>query len=207
MTGPAILRLAAAPLFFAVLATVALAIALAGFGGAASIAPNGWLLLLGALVLWFCWRLVSTALPTGHASAFDHVRDRPTEPPTRLSDIVDMEGLLLDAEWSWSGAEHALRPVVRRIAAARLLERHQLDLESQPEASRRVLGEELWRLVGPDPIAPEAARADAARPHDDRRHDDRRHADRPRPARPGSDHRRGMPRADIERAIELLEAL
>jgi hypothetical protein len=200
-TAATLLRLAAAPAFLALVATLVLGTVLAGIEGSPSVAPNAWLLFIGGLALWFCWRVLTTALPPGRASAFDSVRDRPAEAATRLPEIVDIEAVLLDAEWSWTGVDHGLRPLLRRIAAARLLEKHQLDLESQPEASRHVLGEELWALVGPDRVGPAgaAAAADPSPAGADTR--PRRSAKR------RSDHRRGMPRETIKRAIELLEAL
>jgi hypothetical protein len=200
-TAATLLRLAAAPAFLALVATLVLGTVLAGIEGSPSVAPNAWLLFLGGLALWFCWRVLTTALPPGRASAFDSVRDRPAETATRLPEIVDIEAVLLDAEWSWTGVEHGLRPLLRRIAAARLLEKHQLDLESQPEASRHVLGEELWALVGPGRVGP--AGAGRAGPSTARGAD----AQAPPSARRRSDHRRGMPRETIKRAIELLEAL
>jgi hypothetical protein len=202
-TAATLLRLAAAPAFLALVATLVLATVLAAIEGSPSVAPNAWLLFLGGLALWFCWRVLTTALPPGRASAFDSVRDRPAETATRLPEIVDIEAVLLDAEWSWTGVEHGLRPLVRRIAAARLLEKHQLDLESQPEASRHVLGEELWALVGPDRVVPSGAAATAGSPTPAGGAD----AGPPRSAKRRADHRRGMPRETIKRAIELLEAL
>jgi hypothetical protein len=190
-TAVTIVRLAAAPAFLAVLATAILAAVLARIEGSRSVAVNAWLLAVGGRVLWFCWRVLASTFPAHPASAFDAVRDGPAEPPTRLPELVDMEALLLDAEWSWSGVDHGLRPLLRRIAAARLLDKHQLDLASQPDESRRILGEELWALVRPGPAAVPLSRQPAQE----------------QTRRRSSDHRRGMPRATIRRAIEQLESL
>ena len=144
-------RFSALPATLAVLATIALAVALVVLEGSRSLAINAWLLAIGGILIWTCWRALAGALPPAAASAFDSVRARPVEPPSRLPGVIAIEGAILDAEWSRSGAEFRLRPILRRIAAARLIEHHQVDLETEPAAARRILGDELWALVGPDP--------------------------------------------------------
>ena len=207
--------MAAPPAFFAVLASIALWAVVARFEGSRSLAVNAWLLAIGSLALWFCWRVLASALPTPGRSAFDSVRDRPLEPPSRVADVIEIEAILLDAEWSWGGVEHRLRPLLRRIASARLMEKYQIDMESQPEAAQRILGDELWALVGPGAYGPETApggpgglgglggsetgpavdSTSIRTPTTNRSRGDRDH------------HRRGIPRATIKRTIELLEAL
>ena len=45
------------------------------------------------------------------------------------------------------GLEFRLKPVLRDLARWRLQREHGIDLDRQPEAARRVLGESLWPLV------------------------------------------------------------
>jgi hypothetical protein len=191
--------------------------------GSRSVAVNAWLLTLGGLTLWTFWRALARALPTAAPSAFDIIRDRPVEPPSRLYDVIAIEGAILDAEWARGGVDHRLRPLLRKIASARLIERHQVDLDTEPVEARRILGEELWALVGPDagPRTGPAAAAVAANPQPGRSHLAQlagvagtadslgSHADTPLPTEWTHSHhgRRGMPRGDIRRAIDLLEAL
>ncbi len=195
-----IARLAGPPAALAVLATIALAVALATLQEVRSGAVNAWLLTIGGLLVWTCWRALAAALPTAAATEFDSVRGRPLEPPSELREVKAIVGVILDAEWSWRGVEFRLRPLLRRIAAARLIERYQVDLETEPAAAHRILGDELWALVGPGAYGPDEA-ARAATP-----------AAAETPARPAT-HRirthqaRGISRATIRRAVDLLEAL
>ncbi len=200
-TTAVILRLAAPPVSLALLATLIFAAVFAALRSSQGFLVNAWLLTLGSIVVWFCWRVLASALPAQSRSAFDSVRDRPADPPSRLDDVIDVEAMILDAEWSWTGVEHRLRPLLRRIATARLLEKYQIDLEHQPEAARKIMGAELWALVGPGPYGPAAAVAPEIQAGVERRTTERRQA------RGRDRHRRGIPRATIERTIEQLEAL
>jgi len=110
------------------------------------------------------------------------VRRRPPDPQTRLSEVIAIEGVILDAEWSWSSVEHRLRPLLRRLAADRLLERRQVDMESEPAAAQRILGDEVWALVGPGAYGPGTEE-------------------------PQELHHRGIPRATISHAVKVLEEL
>jgi len=185
-----------------VLATVVLVAAVAFLQGGRSLALNCWLLAIGGLAVWTCWRALAAALPPAAASEFDSVRIVPPEPATELPEVKAIVGVILDAEWSWRGVEFRLRPRLRAIAAARLAERHQVDMEAEPAEAHRILGDELWALVGPGPYGPaEAAEAAGASGAGD--------AD---PARSrhrlfGTTHARGISRATIRRAVDRLEAL
>ncbi|HEX7612163.1 MAG TPA: hypothetical protein VF371_05255 [Candidatus Limnocylindrales bacterium] len=201
-----IARLAGPPAALALVATVALVIALATLRGVRTAAVNAWLLSIGALMLWTCWRVLTAALPAAADSAFDSVRSRPAEQPSTLPEVIAIEGVLIDAEWSWRGVEYRLRPLLRKIAAARLAERHQVDLVADPAAAQQVLGPELWALVGPGPYGPTRAATPDRTPTDAARSGAETYDGlATEPA--GPRHRRGIPRATIRRAIDLLEAL
>jgi hypothetical protein len=210
--------LAGPPAALAVVATVSLGVALRTFAGSRSLELNVWLLTFGGLVIWTFWRAIDRALPPAGASAFDSVRFRRVEPPSKLHGVIAIEGVLLDAEWSRGGVDHRLRPLLRKIAAARLIEHHQVDLETEPDEAHRVMGDELWALVGRDPhrsagftaeleeIGPTVAAETAP-------------ASSPSAAATAAPDgaptewtrtrrgRRGIPRTTIRRAIEQLEAL
>jgi hypothetical protein len=243
-------RIAGPPVALAAFATVVLVAVAVLLAGSRSIAVNAWLLTVGGLVAWTFWRALARALPTAASSAFDTVRDRPVEPPSKLYDVIAIEGALLDAEWSRGGVEHRLRPLLRKIASARLIEHHQVDLDTEPAEARRILGEELWALIerdgdprvgpdadptrghsgagmapgaGPAPARERATAATSPAPGQRPAHAHlaelagvagpadtlRSSADTPLPAEWTRTHhgRRGMPRAEIRRAIDLLEAL
>jgi len=190
-----IARLTGPPAVLAVVATIALVATLATLAGARTLFLNAWMLSIGALMLWTCWRVLTAALPSAADSEFDWVRTRPVEPPSKLYEVIAIEGVLLDAEWSWRGVEYRLRPLLRKIAASRLIERHQVDLETDPAAAHRILGPELWALVGPGAYGPVVAETP----------DKIDHEPSTEPAQ--TRHGRGIPRATIRRAIDLLEAL
>ena len=201
-----IARLAGPPAALALVATIALVVALATLGGARTLAVNIWLLSIGALILWTCWRVLTAALPAAADSAFDSVRSRPAEEPSKLPEVTAIASVLIDAEWSWRGVEYRLRPLVRKIAAARLAERHQVDLVADPAVAQQVLGPELWALVGPGPYGPTRAATPDRTPTDAARSGAETYDGlATEPA--GPRHRRGIPRATIRRAIDLLEAL
>jgi hypothetical protein len=50
---------------------------------------------------------------------------------------------------------HQLRRRLRRLAADRLASGHGVDLDGDPDAARRILGDEAWDLLRPDRVAPE----------------------------------------------------
>jgi hypothetical protein len=176
-----IARLATPALALGILSTVGLIAVLPAFGADRSLAVDAWLLAIGGLAVWSCWRVLASALPVARASAFDEARHRAPEPATRLPDVLMIESILLDAEWTGGNVELGLRPLLRRVASALLFERHMIDLETEPEAAERLLGPELWALVGPGIYAvPERTRG-----------------------WPGH----GIPRETIERIIDRLEAV
>ena len=47
-------------------------------------------------------------------------------------------------------AHRTLIPLLRTVTAARLAMRRGVELERQPDAARRILGERTWDLVRPD---------------------------------------------------------
>jgi hypothetical protein len=55
--------------------------------------------------------------------------------------------------WAAHSARHRdriLRPLLSEVAAARLAERHGVNLVRDPERARELLGAQLWFLVDPD---------------------------------------------------------
>src|SRR4029077_12149847 len=61
-------------------------------------------------------------------------------------------GLVRDLELSFLSAMHLhvrLRPVLREIAAHRLLRQYGVDLEGEPARARELVGASAWELVRP----------------------------------------------------------
>ena len=89
-----------------------------------------------------------------NASAFEQHLTRERVPPTRPNELIRVErDLLLGTENA--GHFHArLLPLLRGAAAARLSD-HGVDLARQPDAARRLLGDELWTFVRPDREEPD----------------------------------------------------
>jgi hypothetical protein len=202
----AIVRVAGPPAALGLVATLIFVVAIETVRGTETLAVNAWLLSIGALVLWTAWRVLAAALPATTDTAFDSVRSRPVEKPSTLPEVILIEGVLIDAEWSWRGVEYRLRPLLRRLAAARLAERHQVDLEADPAAAHRILGPELWALVGPGTYGPTTAPTpDSTTTKSTRTSNEA--GDGPATESAETGHRRGIPRATIRRAIDLLEAL
>jgi hypothetical protein len=87
-------------------------------------------------------------------SPFARQLTRERIPPTRPNALIRVErDLLLGTENA--GHFHArLLPLLRGAAAARL-SRHGVDLARQPEAARRLLGDEVWAFVRHDREAPD----------------------------------------------------
>jgi hypothetical protein len=70
---------------------------------------------------------------------------RPAPPAARVAQLERAERAA-ELISSASDVHTHLRPALRRIALERLLARG-VELDGQPAASRRLLGEELWELV------------------------------------------------------------
>ncbi len=73
---------------------------------------------------------------------------RAVTPPPSVS-----AGMERELELATGFADHAHRrlyPLLRASAAARLSMRHGIELERQPDAARRLLGDEAWDLLRPD---------------------------------------------------------
>jgi hypothetical protein len=98
-----------------------------------------------------------------------------------------------------------LRPVLEHLLAARLAERHGINLYTDPAAAREAFArtardEALWRWI--DPTATGAQR------HADRQRDPQRHRDLQRPRNlQGDRDRHGIPRQTLARLIDRLEHL
>lgn len=114
------------------------------------VAVSVYLLLLGAAALRLLVRLVWLAYPPAGPSELDAaLLDRPQRqaPPAALQVLRRTLAL---ASASGVYAHNRLRPELQAIAAELLAWRQGIELASQPDAARRVLGEASWELLRPD---------------------------------------------------------
>jgi hypothetical protein len=137
-----------------------------------------WLVALAAICVW----AVSARSLSGWTRAADPGRPldwRWRRAPAQLERVRGLEELEHAVEFSQTTAfdfHYRLRPHLVRVAAHRLSGQG-VELESQPERARQILGEEAWELVRPD------------RPPPERRND------------------RGLELARLRRLVERLDAL
>lgn len=108
------------------------------------------LLVLCALGLLALVRTVSAAAPPPRESLFDRAL-RPKRPErTRPEELTRLEVDLAFGVESAGQLHSRVVPLLRSVAAARLVSRHGVDPARRPEAARRLLGDEVWALVRPD---------------------------------------------------------
>ena len=152
------LALARLPLFATVVAVVALLFA-PGRGG---LVLTIYLLALGAFTLAVLLGVVHRASRAAPSSPFERALRRRASSRERLPDLERLERELSLASQTAADLHFRFRPRLRRIAARLLAARRGIDLDANPAAARRALGDELWELVRPDREAPR--RRDAAGP-------------------------------------------
>jgi hypothetical protein len=144
------LSLARLPLFVTAAAGVALLFA-PGRGG---LVITIYVLALGALALALLLGVVHRASRSAPASPFERaLRQRPRN-RERLPDLERLERELTLASQTAADVHFRFRPRLRRIAGRLLFARRGIDLDTDPAAARRALGDELWELVRPEREAP-----------------------------------------------------
>ena len=140
-----------------VLASIALGVALFLFPGRRDVALDVYVLFLGALGLAAAVRATRAAWPNVHESSLAAELEDPLDvPPQRPRELERLEREVYLSLGSSFYLHNRLRPVLREIAAHRLLRKHGVDLDRRPEAAQRLLGDEAWAWL----------RADRAEPRD-----------------------------------------
>ena len=137
--------------------TLALVVALAVVPGRAEIVLRAYVLLLAAFVLARLLARLRSSLPEQRgASPVDAALSRR---PLRVARVAELEKIEREVTLGMTTAfdlHFRLRPTLRRIASELLRARRGIDLDANPAAARRALGEETWELV----------RVDREPPHD-----------------------------------------
>jgi hypothetical protein len=105
-----------------------------------------WLVALGALA--------ASALVRGSLAPYRQVqverarfeRRRPRI-PERPAGLAEAERAVDYAAWNPADLNRRLRPLLREVAAHRLLTRRGIDIERHPELARELLGNAAWDLI------------------------------------------------------------
>jgi len=138
-----------------VLASIALGVALFLFPGRRDVALDVYVLFLGALGLAAAVRATRAAWPNVHESSLAAELEDPLDvPPQRPRELERLEREVYLSLGSSFYLHHRLRPVLREIAAHRLLRKHGVDLDRRPEAAQRLLGDEAWAWLRVDRAEP-----------------------------------------------------
>jgi hypothetical protein len=107
-----------------------------------------YLLFVGAIGVLVAIRVIAARYPVLWRSSADRAKDQPNldELPQRIRAI---NRLVTRAGWDAAGFELELRPILRAIAAQRLLTYRTIDIDGNPAAARAILGERVWTLLTP----------------------------------------------------------
>jgi predicted amidohydrolase len=130
--------------------TVVFVVALLVFPAHAGLAGHIYIVLLAAIALGRLVQVIRRTHPPMRRSAFDAAlrkRPRTYERPDELQKIE--REVALGAATAFD-LHYRLRPSLRGIADELLAARRGIDLEANPAAARRELGEEAWEIVRPD---------------------------------------------------------
>ena len=131
-------------------ATIAMAVALLVFPGRQELVLDVYVLVLGGFVLAVLVSAVRRANPVATSSPFERALRGSTLRRERLPDLERIERELTLAGQTAADAHFRFRPRLRRIAGRLLFARRGIDLDTEPTAARKALGDELWELVRAD---------------------------------------------------------
>ena len=146
------IRLGRFPIFL----TLALIVTLVFLPGRAELVVRVYMLLLAVFVLVQLLAWVRSSLPKRTTSPVDAALSQRPRPAVRVPELERIEREVTLGQTTAFDLHFRLRPTLRRIASELLRARRGIDLDANPEAARRALGDETWELV----------RADREPPHD-----------------------------------------
>jgi hypothetical protein len=107
-------------------------------------------LAVGAVVVWaLVRRLRSLDAEPDARSPFER-RPEDVEEPAATADLDRIDRLVVLGAASSFDFHYRLRPLLRELASAKLHADHGIELDHEPERARRLLGDEVWRLVRRD---------------------------------------------------------
>lgn len=129
------------------LVAIVLAIVLAG---RAELVLHVYVLTIAALALAELVRAVRTIHPSASRSAFDSALRKRKVHQQRLPELERVERAVMLGMTTAFDLHYRLRPSLRRTATELLAVHRGIDLHRNPEAARKVLGDETWELVRAD---------------------------------------------------------
>lgn len=137
---------------FLVLPTIALVVVGVGAPGRLELAARIYALLVCGVALIVAARVILRADPP-ETPLRDPARstDRRRHPPPSLARLEQLTALGVASSFD---LEYRLLPPLRSVAAGLLASRRRVDLDSEPAAARRALGDEAWELVQPSRPTP-----------------------------------------------------
>jgi hypothetical protein len=106
-------------------------------------------LAIGGVLLLALVRTTRMKAPAAGPSQLDLARERMEAQPADSGELA----LVRELELSKMSAFHLhvrLRPVLREIAGHRVRTRYGVELESEPERARELIGSAAWEIVRPD---------------------------------------------------------
>jgi hypothetical protein len=135
----------------AALAGLLLAALAAAFPGQRWKLVAGFELVLGAMAIAAIVAAVRALRPAAWEARTPFEATREREQLAELpADLERIDRLLVLGTTNAFDAHHRVRPLLRDLATERLHARHGVDLDSDPERARELLGEELWEVVKAD---------------------------------------------------------
>ena len=141
---------------FPVFLTLLLIVAVVFLPGRAEFVVRVYVLLLAVFVLAHLLARLRASLPERRTSPVDAALNRRPRPALRVPELERIEREVTLGQSTSFDLHFRLRPTLRRIAYELLRARRGIDLDANPEAARRALGDETWELV----------RVDREPPHD-----------------------------------------
>jgi hypothetical protein len=155
--GRLAVALRAAAVTLAALAALAAALAVGGPFGLAVAAEALAVLALAAVLAWTPGGVRQRHGPwAGPARAWitqDRIWPRRRRPAAvRAADFPAYAKISSDLSWATVSAwhyDHGICPLLRRLAASALAERHRVDLARDPARARDLVGADIWPLIDP----------------------------------------------------------
>jgi hypothetical protein len=135
------------------LLSFAVGIALFASSGLRAVLLDAYLLAMGGVFLLALVRTTRERAPGDEGSQFDGALAEMRKGPPDFAELA----LVRDVELATLSAVHLhvrLRPLLREIAAHRLLKRYGVDLDREQARARELVGASAWELVRPDRPAP-----------------------------------------------------
>ena len=130
--------------------TLVLAIVLFVDPGRAELAVHVYVLVLAAIGIGHLLAALRRSLPRRGPSPFDNALRTRARPTHRLPELERLEREVALGLATAFDLHYRLRPRLRRIATELLAARRGIDLDGNPDAARRALGEDAWQIVRGD---------------------------------------------------------